>query len=141
MSIAISAQGTLIAREDEGLGGGFTTIGELRDITPPALSRNPIETTTHNDSQESFVVGIKRHGDLSFTVGFLPGDASHDEQAGLTKSWNSAQKDQWKITYPDGSIWQFYGYITSIGPSAPVDDGLTADITIRPTGAMTITGS
>ena len=66
MSDALSAQGTLIARAPAATPTVFTTIAELRDITPPPLTRNPIETTSHNEDEESFVVGIKRKGDNSF---------------------------------------------------------------------------
>ena len=52
-----SAQGTILARSidpnwpDSSPQGGsvsFTDVAELRDLTPPALQRNTIETTTHN---------------------------------------------------------------------------------------------
>jgi hypothetical protein len=135
MSDAISAHGTLIARQNLG-SGAFTTVGELRDITPPALTRNPIETSNQQDDDDSFVVGMRRRGELQFQIGFLPGDATHDEATGLVKSWNDGQKDGWRVTYPDGSTWIFSGYITNISPSAPTDDGLVADVTVRPTGAM-----
>ena len=140
MSEGISAQGTLIARQNLG-SGAFTNVGELRDITPPALSRNPIETTNHNDLDDGFVVGIRRRGELGFQINYLPGDISHDEVVGLMKSWNDAQLDGWRITYPDTSTVIFSGYITNIGPSAPVDDGLVADVSIRPTKLMAFSGS
>jgi hypothetical protein len=135
MSNAISAQGTLIARKPAG-SGVYTDIAELRDITPPPLTRNPIETTSHNELEESFVVGIRRKGELQFSLGFVPSLPSHDALVGLTKSWLDGAKDSWRITYPDGSVWIFDGYVTAIGAAAPVDDGLAADITIRPTGLM-----
>jgi hypothetical protein len=136
---SISAHGTLIARQNLGA-GVFTNVGELRDITPPALTRNAIETTSQNNNDDSFVVGIRRRGELTFQIGFVPGlDATHDEATGLIKSWNDGQLDGWRVTYPDGTVWIFSGYVTNIAPSAPVDDGLVADVTIRPTGAMSIT--
>jgi len=133
---AISAQGTLIARQPSG-SGPFTTIAELRNITPPPLMRNPIETTSHNEEEESFVVGIRRKGEMTFVLGFVPSLATHDHLTGLTKSWLDGSRDVFRITYPDTSQWLFSGYVTNIGPSAPVDDGLTADLTVRPTGVMT----
>ena len=133
---AISAQGTLIARQPLGA-GPFTTIGELRDITPPPLMRNPIEVTAHNDEEEHFVVGIRRKGEMQFQIGFLPTLASHDSQEGLIQSWFDGDRDVWRVTYPDGSQWLFSGYVTNVAPSAPVDDGLVADVTVRPTNTMT----
>lgn len=138
MSDALSAQGTLIARQPGGI-GAYTTIGELRDITPPPLMRNAIETTSHNETEESFVVGIKRKGEMTFTIGLVPDNATHDQNTGLIKSWVDGSKDGWRITFPDGSTWTFKGYVTNIAPAAPVDDGLTADVTIRPTESISFT--
>jgi hypothetical protein len=135
MGLGISSQGTLIARQPLGV-GPFTTIAELGDITPPPLMRNPIETTTHNDPEEQFVVGIRRKGELSFSIFWIPTNATHDHLTGIIQSWRNGDRDVWRITYPDGAQWLFSGYVTNVGPAAPVDDALTADITIRPTGLM-----
>jgi hypothetical protein len=135
MGDAISAQGTIIERDPLGV-GSFAAVAELRDISGPALSRNPIETTNHNDSDESFVVGIRRHGEVTFTVGYIPTNASHDSSTGLIKSWQDGQRDVFRVTYPDGSEWVFSGFISNFASSAPVDDGLTADVSIRTTGQM-----
>jgi hypothetical protein len=135
MGLAISAQGTIIERDPLG-GGAFAAIAELRDISGPALSRNPIETTNHNDQDESFVVGIRRHGEVTFQVGYIPTDASHDDTAGAINSWQNGDRDVFRITYPDGTQWVFSGFITNFAVSAPVDDGLVADVSIRTTGAM-----
>jgi hypothetical protein len=133
---AISAQGTLIARQPLGV-GPFSTIGELRNITPPPLMRNAIETTSHNESEESFVVGIRRKGEMTFQIGFTPAaDGTHDENTGLIKAWRDGSRDIYRVTFPDLTQWLFSGYVTNVGPSAPVDDGLVADVTIRPTGLM-----
>lgn len=137
MGEGISAQGTLIARQPLGA-GPFITIAELSDITPPPLMRNPIETTTHNGIEEQFTVGIRRKGELTFSVFWLPTDPTHDHLTGLQQAWEDGSRDIWRVTYPDGRQWLFSGYVTNIGPAAPVDDALTADITVRPTGLMTL---
>jgi hypothetical protein len=134
-NVAISSQGTLIQRQPFGT-VGYVTIGELHDITPPKLTRKAIDTTSHNDPEESFVVGIRRKSDLTFVIGFVPSLASHDHLTGLTKSYIDGAKDSWKVIYPDASVWTFDGYIVDIGPSAKVDGDLTATVTVRPTGAM-----
>lgn len=140
----ISAQGTLIARSidpnwpDDNPQGGpldFEEIAELMDITPPALTRNAIETTTHNQQDDRYIVGIRRHGEMSFNVNFLPGNGTHDHLTGLQKSWHDGARDIYRLTYPDGTQWLFSGFVTNISPAAPVDDRLAADVTVRPTGA------
>lgn len=143
MSDGISAQGTIIRRSPDPawppsapVGGSvlFTDIGELRDITPPALSRNEIELTNHNDQDDSYIVGIRRHGTMTVNVNFVPTLASHDHLTGLQKAWFDGTRDIYQIEYPDGTIWVFSGFVTNVGPSAPVDDRLSADVSIRPTG-------
>ena len=129
-SNGISAHGTLISRNG-------TPIAELRDITPPPLSRNPLETTTHNSDDDSYVVGIRRKGTLDMNVNFLPsGEATHDAIAGLMKAWADGSKDEYLIEYPDGATWLFSGFVSNIAPTAPVDGVLSADISIRPSGGQ-----
>lgn len=135
MGDAISAQGTIIERDPLG-GGSFAAIAELRDISGPALSRNPIETTNHNDADENYVVGIRRYGEVTFTIGYIPTEGSHDSSSGIINSWQDGDRDVFRITYPDGSEFVFSGYINNFAVNAPLDDGLTADVSIRTTGGM-----
>lgn len=143
MSFGISAQGTIIARSPDPnwpdgtpQGGSvtFTNIAELGDLTPPGLTRNPIETTTHNEQDDRYIVGIRRHGELSMNLNFVPTDATHNHSTGLQKAWFDGTRDIYRITYPDGSKWLFSGFVSGFEPDAPVDDRLSADVTIRPTG-------
>lgn len=132
-SNAISAHGTIIKRNGQ-------AIAELRDITPPPLSRKPIETTMHNSDDDSYVVGIRRKGELQFVMGFLPsGEQSHNAVAGLMKAWADGSKDEYVIEYPDGATWLFSGFVTNIAPKAPVDGGLEANVSIRPSGGQLFT--
>jgi hypothetical protein len=138
-----SAQGTILARSidpnwpDSSPQGGsvtFTDVAELRDLTPPALQRNTIETTTHNETWDKKVVGIKRHGDLSADLNFEPSNATQDHLTGLQKSYDDGARDIWRITYPNTEKWLFSGYITGFEVDAPVDDRLAADLTVAVTG-------
>lgn len=132
-SNGISAHGTIIKRNN-------TAIAELKDITPPALTRKPIETTTHNSNDDSYVVGIRRKGELSFMVNFLPsGEATHNGLTGLLAAWGTGQKDEYKVLFPDGAIWLFSGFVTNVAPKAPVDGAQEASISIRPSGGQVFT--
>ena len=132
-SNGISAHGTIIKRNG-------TPIAELRDITPPPLSRNPIETTTHNSDDDSYVVGIRRKGELQFEVNWLPSDeATHDAEEGLLDAWATGSKDSYEILFPDGAYWLLSGFVTNIAPKAPVDGAQSASISIRPSGGQVFT--
>jgi hypothetical protein len=130
---ALSAHGTLLYRQSQGA-GPFNVVGELRDISGPELSRNPIEVTAHNDVEEHFVMGIRRKGEVSLQVGFNLTDTSH---VGLRDSWEAGDRDVWRIDFTDGSQWLFSGFVQTLGPQMPVDDAFLMDVTIRPTNTMT----
>jgi hypothetical protein len=132
-SNGISAHGTIIKRNN-------TAIAELKDITPPALTRKPIDTTTHNSDDDSYVVGIRRKGELSFMVNFLPsGEVTHGATSGLLEAWATGSKDKYQILFPDGAIWLFSGFVVNIAPKQPVDGVQEASISIRPSGGQVFT--
>src|SRR3954468_9772878 len=113
-SNGISAHGTIIKRNG-------TEIGELKDITPPALTRKPIDTTTQNSDDDSYVVGIRRKGELQFMLNFLPyAEATHDASTGLLDAWADGSKDEYQILFPDGAVWLFSGFVSNIAPKQPV---------------------
>lgn len=129
-SNGISAHGTIIKRNG-------TPIAELKDITPPPLTRKPIDTTTHNSDDDSYVVGIRRKGELTFMVNWLPsGEATHDATTGLLDAWATGSKDRYDILFPDGAQWIFSGFVSNIAPKQPVDGVQEASISIRPSGGQ-----
>lgn len=139
MSDGLSAQGTLVAYSANNPSSpSFTTVAELRDITPPTHSRNPLETTNHNETEETFVMGILRKGELQFQLNWVPTAATHGATTGVHKALKDKTLQLWKVTFPEATYWLFSGYVQSIGPSAPVDDVLVSDVVVRPTGAMII---
>jgi hypothetical protein len=132
-SNGISAHGTIIKRNT-------IAIAELKDITPPALTRKPIETTTHNSQDDSYVVGIRRKGELQFMLNFLPsGETTHDATAGLLSAWATGSKDRYDVLFPDGAHWLFSGFVTQIAPKTPVDGSFDASVSIRPSGGQIFT--
>lgn len=129
-SNGISAHGTIIKRNG-------TAIAELKDITPPALTRKPIDTTTQNSDDDSYVVGIRRKGELQFMVNWLPdGESTHDATSGLLEAWAAGSKDRYDILFPDGAQWIFSGFVVNIAPKQPVDGAQEASISIRPSGGQ-----
>jgi hypothetical protein len=130
MSDAISSHGTIVKRND-------TEIGELRDITPPALTRNTFDTSTQNDDDDSYVVGIRRKGDLSFTVNWLQsGEVTHGSASGLLAAYKNGTKDKYEIIFPDGSSWICSGFLSNLAIKAPADGELSADVSIKLSNGM-----
>jgi hypothetical protein len=132
-SNGISAHGTKIFRNT-------VEIAEVKDITLPTLTRKPIDTSTHNSDDDSYVMGIRRKGELQFMVNWLAVDEpTHSADSGLLDAWAEGSKDRYDIEFPDGSNWLFSGFVSNIGVKAPVDGVLDASISIRPSGGQIIT--
>lgn len=139
MPSGISAQGTIIASsiDPNWLGSGsvsFTNIAELKDITLPERTRNELDITTHNESDEAVVVGIRRSSAMTFMINFVPDLASHDSLTGLQKQFDDGARRIWRVTYPSADQWLFSGFITAMSAEAPVDDVLTGEVSVKPSG-------
>lgn len=139
MSEAIASHGTLLAFEATP-GEAFTTIAELADIAPPPLQSPSTEVTPHNEDIDSYVIGVRRRGEMTVQLNFLHTETTHDEAAtGLMGHWIAKTKTGYRLTFKDTGIWIFSGFVTNFVPVTPVREGAqTANVTFRPTGAMSI---
>jgi len=136
---ALSSHGTLVERQPTP-GGVFEVVGELGDITPPETMRNEFDATTQTEDIDSYVLGVLRRGALTFPINFIPTDASHDHLTGLYMNQFDNVMTGYRVTFPDGTPWVMSGQVQSIKTGAPVDGKLSADVTIRFSGLMTVGG-
>lgn len=128
MSTAIDTFGTTLEMDAVG-------IAQIQDIDGPNLSTDTDEITNHSspDATEEFIATIKRTGEVSFPLVFNPADASHNA---MFTAWKDRTLDPYTLTYPDGSTWEFDAYVTGFGQGAPVVGHLSANVTLRPSGAL-----
>lgn len=142
MTLAISGHGTTVSRALSATPTVWTVIGEMGDVTPPVLSRNEFDATTQDRNIDAYVLGVLRRSAFTMSINFLGADttAGHDHLTGLMKAMITEPPpvDGYKITFPDGIVWVMSGQVQSISPKAPVDGKMSADVTVRPTGKMTI---
>lgn len=130
MSTGIATLGTTLTRN-------AVAIAQIQDIEGPDLSTDTDEITNHDspDGVEEFLVTIKRTGEVTFPLVFNGDETSHDDHDGLIKAWEDRSLDDYVMTFPDTSAWHFEAYVTGFSMSAPVDGHLSADVTLRPSGA------
>jgi hypothetical protein len=140
--MTVHAFGTLIQRGDGGGPENFTTIAEVLDIRGPGIRRDTSDKTNHSSPSgwEEVMPGIKRSGEVTFSVNFIPTENTHDAGAGLLKDLNDGTLRNFKLKFPDGAVttWSFSGYVTGFEPTAPVEGNLTADVTIKLSGVPTL---
>lgn len=136
MSSAVFAFGTLLKRSG-------TTIAEVTDITPPGVSRDSVEVTHHQSPARyrEFIKGLLDAGEVSFTINYIPDNTTHNNALGLLSDFtNNATIDTWTLVFPNvaGTTWTFPAFVTKFDPKAPIDDKLSADITLKVSGQPTL---
>jgi hypothetical protein len=135
---AVSSHGTVISRAPAATPTVFTEIGGLGDLQPPSLSRNSFDVTTQNDDIDQYGVGVLRRAEVTFPINFRWDEPTHNHIAGLYKAIIDATLDAYKLTFPDGTEFVFNAFVTNITHQQPVDGVQRADVTLRPSGLMTL---
>lgn len=143
MTDAIWAYGSLLQMENPAAPGIFATIAEVMDIGGPRMTRDSKEVTSHSspDGFEEFIMTLKRSGEVTFAINFVPTDPTHDGATGLKARYDDGAFTNFKIILPDvdSSVWAFGGYVQGLEFAEGVNDPLTADVTVKPSGAVTLT--
>lgn len=141
--MAFSSFGTLLQIGDGATPTeGFTTIAEVRDISGPGLELGTEDVTSHSSTWREFVTTVLGGGEVSFDINFTPLGATHrNASGGLLYQMTQKTLRNWRIQWPDGSStrWVLPGYLVAFEPSAPVEGVLSASVTIRISGAPTLT--
>ena len=145
MTIARDSHGTIIAMQLTP-GGAFTDIAELGDITLPELSRNEFDASVQNRNIDDYVLGMLRRGALTVPVNFLPANGTHDHLTGVYYHLINNIITGYRVTVPAiasgdaGIVWIQSGQVKGIKGTAVVDGKLTAELTLRFSGLMSIGG-
>lgn len=135
MSQAVTSTGILVRRADITTPTLFLTIGEIDMVSPGDLSRNKIETSTHNDGSESHVPGILRKADPTFHINYIGSDVGH---ALILSDIAANTKAQWQIVYPSGVKRTGPAYVIRFKfDDAPVDGKQGAEVALTWAGAVT----
>ena len=133
-SKAKASRNTRISYE---VNGNFVDIAEVKNVSLPALMRSTFDTTTHLQGIDSYVLGSLRRSKLSFGVNFIPHDSTHDHLTGMYRHLIRNIKTTFRV-HVDRLTYTVKGRIQSIAPVAPMDGLLSAQISIRLSGAMVI---
>jgi hypothetical protein len=115
----------------------LTQLGEILGVPNPNVQTDEVEAT-HMASGEyrEFIAGLKDPGEGTFDINFIPNGATY---ALLVAAQNDGVTRDYKIVLPvaDGSTWEITGdcFVKGIERVVPIDDRMTASVTIRFSGA------
>lgn len=133
-AVGTAALGTAITINGQAVGG-------VGDISGPGGTYDWSDTTAHDapNRTETGVPTVKRTGEVTFP---LTVDSSDEGQQDLLAAHEAIEDgdhdpDAFVVTYPDGGTRSFAGFVMGFESAAPVTGHLTADVTIRVTGAVT----
>jgi len=140
--MGLAGFGTLLKIGDGGGTEVFTTIAEVSNISGPGLAMDTIDVTNHSSptAWRQYVAGLKDAGEVSFDINYTPTAATHNATTGLLKDMNDRTLRNFKLVFPDlgATTWTFAAFITGFEPSEPIDDKLTAAVTLKISGAPTL---
>lgn len=112
----------------------FTAVAEVFSITPPSDAADVVDAThmsSPNRTRE-YIDGLIDPGEASFEMNFVPGGPGDD----AIQTWKAAGGNKnCQIKFPNGVLWTFAGLLTGYTPTIPVDDRMTATVTIKVTGS------
>jgi len=135
MSNAILGYGSVFAIHDGS--STFDAIAEVIEISPPNQQADDVDVThmASPGQTREFIQGLIDPGEMSITINWVPSDATDVIIQALKTSGATRQM---RITWPNNVKWTFSGFIKGFEPSSPIDDRMTATITVRVSGNTTI---
>lgn len=121
-------------------------VGNVRDISGPGISREAIDITPHNPTNRWAVHiknGIIRQEPITFTINYVPTNDTHKYAPGglLDQLVNEENPIAFEMVFPDDAetTWSGNCHVIGFNPDMPADGSeLTAEITVQPTGEVTL---
>lgn len=135
-SSAVSGVGTEFRRWNVAT-AAWQQLAEVNSITGPTMTRDFIDVTSLDSTggYREFITGFRDAGTLSLSMNFTR--TSYD----LFKAdFESSTAVFYEIVLPDTetTTLEFEGLVTEIPLTIPTDDKITADVTIKISGTVTI---
>jgi predicted secreted protein len=133
--------GTLLKMGDGGGPEVFTTISEVTNVGTPSFSRDTVDATHHTSAGgvREFIGGLIDPGEVSVDMNWLPNDPTQDETTGLLAAALDGEQRNFKLVIPSSPpvTWNFTGLVTAFSGATPMDDKMTANVTIKVSGLPT----
>lgn len=129
-----------MASPDVDIGTGITIVfgttgfsAEILDVTPPAWSRESVDTTHQGTTTARTFTPVDLYdgGEFSFEHHYQP-----DDTPPMT-----TVAEEITLTFPEGATQVFDGFMTSYEPAVPLEDKMTCTSTVKVTGDIEITGA
>lgn len=141
MANAMLGYGSVFQVQTESSPDNYVDMAEVISITPPSFSLDQVDVThmaSPNRNRE-FISGLNDPGECSFDINFIPGNATDDRMFELLSlPTGTSRARNCRISYPNGVTWSFQAELTGYEPTVPVDDKMTATVTFKVSGSISV---
>lgn len=133
-SNAFSGVGTEFRRWN---GSAWVQLAEINSINGPTMTRDFIDVTSLDSTggYRQFIAGFRDAGTISLSMNFTR--TTYDA---FKADFESPDANFYEIVLPDAetTTLEFSGLVTEVPITIPTDDKVTADVTIKISGPVTI---
>jgi len=133
--------GSVFQVQTESSPDNYVDMAEVNSITPPSFSLDQVDVThmaSPNRNRE-FISGLNDPGECSFDMNFIPGNASDDRIFELLSlPTGTSRARNCRVSFPNGVTWSFTAELTGYEPTVPVDDKMTATVTFKVSGSISV---
>lgn len=137
-SNAISGVGTVFKRSDMEAIPTFNAIAEINSIQGPDKSRKTIRVTSLDSTggYEEFIASFRDPGQVVLEMNF-----TRDGYEAMNDDFELDTRVDYQIVLPDTghTTLDFEGLVVNLGLGIPLDDKITAPVTIKISGQVTLT--
>lgn len=134
MSNAISGVGTIFRRWT---GTAWANLSEITNITGPSKTRDTIDVTSLDSTggYKEFIAGFRDGGTVVLAMNF-----SRTTYDLMNSDFESEDAQNYEIVLPDteNTSLEFQGLVTELPLTIPTDDKVSADVTIKVVGKVTV---
>lgn len=112
-------------------------LGEVTNITPPSESVDVIDAThmASPNRYREFIQGLIDAGEASIDLQWVPGATTDD----YVFAWRqSGETRNMRITTNNNTTYTFPSFVTGWQPQVPLADKMTATLTAKAAGAITV---
>jgi len=132
--MAITSNGTTFSYD-----GG--AVADVLSISAPSVSVATIDTTNLGAVHRTFIAGTIDSGEVSLEIMYDPMSDTDIEDSWDNTATTAPVSKTCVVTFSDSATYTFSAIITAFSTSVAIDDKVTASLTLKITGAVTVAAS
>ena len=137
MSDAVAGVGAQFKRGDGASVETFTAIAEINSVDGPNKTRDTIDVTSLDSTggYREFIPGFRDGGEVTLDMNW-----TRNGYETMNTDFESDDSVNYQIVMTDtgATTYDFAAYVTALGSAIPTDDKITASVTLKITGQITM---